>query len=482
MKKNILYIMHSWIDFENVSRTSIGGTTLHAYDIVSNTLDKYNYFILYISEGKYILTTYIDKNVRVYNLGIKCKGYYFDNYDKEYGQMLKILIQKLYIDIIHIHHLRGHALDIYKIIKETNVSSIMTIHDYFIICAQINLLYKSDKYCTTTRSVDCKSCIKSTNNYELNITERNMVVNNLLKDLDKIIIPNESIKEEIEKTYDTFNPVVIEHGINIEKINKTKKETQKVFNVAFVGVLELLKGSDYAKKLIEITDDKNIKFHFFGTTSIKQLRISKENYIYHGEYIREELSALLNNNGIDLVCLLTKCPETFCYTLSEVICAGIPILGIDLGAIGNRIKKLVCGWTVDFNSSSKDVFDKIVYIKNNGEEYKNILNNIQNIELSTIDTMIKHTEELYELFDTKHKKYNINYKRILKKNINLCKNIQVNPKIIEINKKITNFKNGAVYFVKRPIYLIYIIFKKIVKKIVNITKDILKRIRKLKGE
>ncbi len=469
MKKNILYIIHSWIDFRNVQRTSIGGTTLHAYDLLNNTLDKNNYFILSVSDNKYILTIYANNKVNVYNLGITCKGYFFDYYDAEYNIMLKKIIGMLSIDIVHIHHLRGHALDIYNVIKETEVFSILTIHDYFIICPQINLLYKSDNYCTKkTRSIDCKNCIKVNNPHDLKLKERNFVVNGLFEEIDKIIIPNISIKDEIMKTYDSFSAVTIEHGITIQKTDNEIKINKDKFNVAFVGVLEILKGSQLAKELVNVTNsDENIVYHFFGTTSIEELKINKHNYFYHGEYMRQDLPMLLKEYEINLVCLLTKCPETYCYTLSEVIYSGVPVLGIDLGAIGERIKRLGCGWTINHKATANNLLNKINQIKNNESQYYEVLGKIKKIVLDDVYEMVRKTVDIYDLSNNSTKKIIFKYGKLIRKNFKYSVEVKEETKIKKIIKRLNKYKNKVIYLIKRPIYLFYIFTKKIIKKIIK---------------
>ena len=54
----------------------------------------------------------------------------------------------------------------------------------------------------------------------------------------------------------------------------------------------------------------------------------------HGKYKREELTKLMKENNIDVICLLSICPETFSY-LCEAISCGIPVITTNLGALEN---------------------------------------------------------------------------------------------------------------------------------------------------
>ena len=417
MKSNVLYIIHTWIDYQNKSRTSIGGTTLHALDLINNTKSSYNYFILSISNGTYILTSYIDDKCKVYNLGAKCKSFKFDRYNKKYREMLSKIIDLFSINTVHIHHLLGHYYDIYDVLKEKKeLVKIITIHDYFLACPQINLLYKSDKYCEGERIEKCNKCI----NQNIDIKKRISVVQNLLNICDKVIVPNESLIKELSSFYTDVDYEVIEHGVDIKRKKKEKLRYENgKFDVAFVGVLELLKGSTLAKEMILNTKNDKIMYHFWGTTSDDFFKEDRENYKYHGEYSRENIVDILSKN-VDLVCLLTKCPETYCYTLSEVIYSSVPVLGIDLGAIGDRVRKYNAGWLVKNDISCEDIIKKIEEIMDNKEEYEKYKESIEKISLKTTKQMTIDTVKNY----SKKESDSFNIEKIINENFVKRRNVK----------------------------------------------------------
>ena len=64
---------------------------------------------------------------------------------------------------------------------------------------------------------------------------------------------------------------------------------------------------------------------------------------------------LLNDNHIDVVLMLSICPETFSYVLSETVYAKVPVIALDVGAIGNRVKEMDVGIVLDSNSDYKKI-------------------------------------------------------------------------------------------------------------------------------
>ena len=109
--------------------------------------------------------------------------------------------------------------------------------------------------------------------------------------------------------------------------------------------------------LIGIVDD----YRFFN--------IPSDNVIVHGRYDREELIDLLYSNNINLVCLLSISPESYCLVLSEIMEAGIPVLASDIGALTERVVEADCGWLIPVDATSNQVLDLIHYIYDHPQEY-----------------------------------------------------------------------------------------------------------------
>ena len=112
--------------------------------------------------------------------------------------------------------------------------------------------------------------------------------------------------------------------------------------MAFLGGMVPQKGSLMARELIPM-DKGGINWFVLGAIGDKNiLEISQENCFFSSTYKKEELPQLLEDNEIDIICILPIWPETFSYTVSEAWLNGIPIVATDIGAVGERIRKT--GW------------------------------------------------------------------------------------------------------------------------------------------
>ena len=104
----------------------------------------------------------------------------------------------------------------------------------------------------------------------------------------------------------------------------------------------------------------------------KLANLELDNLYKIGGYEKDKLKKLLDKYEIDLVCVLSVWPETFCYTISESLICGIPVLATDIGAMGERMRVNQCGWLVDAQASYQEILEKICDIKKDKAEYKRV--------------------------------------------------------------------------------------------------------------
>lgn len=408
-KVNILYIIHDW----NIN--NLGGTTLHALDIVNSLRKKYNFHIFTKNDSGYALYSYYESTDTAIQFSDIEEFKDLRLYNNEYEQLLEMIIQNFHISIIHIHHLKEHYFNVMSLIKKYNLYTIVSLHDYYSICPQITKLYKNCEYCGPNVNNDtCAECLKYIFNNSLDIQSWKKEWYKLLKQANKIITPSESAKNEILQVYSDLDIKVIEHGSNFDKGESSLEiDTSKTFDIAFVGAIGIHKGSKILENFIRRRDWKNIRIHLFGILDSK-LNKSNKYYINHGKYQRSELAFKLKENKIKLICLFSTVPETYSYTLSESIAAGIPVIAYNLGAIGERVQKYKFGWLVNPNSSADEIAKKIIEISKNSKEYKNVIDRINKVSIRTIKEMAKDYDKIYQ---TEGKKEFIeveNVKKLLK--------------------------------------------------------------------
>lgn len=421
-KKNILILIHEW-------ETSTGGTTLHVKDIVNGLRKDFNFHILSYKDGVYKLYSYFEDSECIVKLKSIKKLSILPRYNNEYKEMISDIIEGLGITDIHIHHMINHYFDVIDVIKKYKLSATISLHDFYSICPTINMLYEGSTYCDNLENKNCKNCLSLAFKINNNILDDwHNDWKRLFANVQNVITPSEDTKRRINKIYPEVNIKVIEHGINIKKSDNKIMLNPNKFNIAYVGVLSNHKGLKIFEKLINNTKEKNVKYHLFGISEDKKLNKSKKNYIYHGKYNRDNIAKLLNENNINLVCFFQICPETFSYTVSEVIASGVPILTYDIGAGSDRVKKYNLGWTIDLDNDANNIMNKINEIRSNPIEYNEKIKAIQKYKIKNLEEMNLEYKEIYTSKKDK-KEYSSNKLKKILKSENLCNGNYANDEL-----------------------------------------------------
>jgi GT2 family glycosyltransferase len=393
-KKRILYVVNEWE--ENMEMT--GGTSLHIKDLIdSNNENNIASFVLAPDKNDletiklYLYTNEISKEIASFKTDLFSYGQikYTNN---KYKEILEVLFDTFKFDILHVHHFLFQTFDAIDVAKERNVYSIITLHDLYMKCPSINMVY-IDKYCEKDDRKDCKKCLHSRYGVNSDVLENwQKTAHTTLNKFDKIIVPSENTKSIFKDIYPDLNIEVVEHGVKVIQVRETK-QIKNTFDIAFVGAMAIHKGSRILEELIKM--NSNIRIHLFGKPNCKKLSKNINNYISHGEYKRGELPQLLVDNNIDLVCIFATWPETYSYTLTESYMAKVPVLTFDLGAVGDRVKKDKLGWTIDFDIDAKKILEKIKEIEKNKKEYDEIVKNFKNYKFKPLAEMQEYYNNLY---------------------------------------------------------------------------------------
>ncbi len=397
-RPNILAVIH---DFRYTKGGSTGGTTLHLMDIIEGLKERYNFHILYWSADthKHHITSFFGQNVVTKILGdfsLNRREPWKRLYCNNFSVAVANAIEALKIDLIHVHHLKNMFLDIFEVAQKSNIPITYTIHDFYAACPSINLMRWDNVSCHNPNCRECKTCAEKKFGIAINKWQKEF--GTALSSVNSVIAPAESTKEIFNSVYPSLNISVIEHGYDIEPCIQREKKRGDMFNIAFVGSITRIKGLDLFLDFVKITKGSNIRVHLFGTTHKVAVKSDGVNFINHGSYKREELPRLLISNNIDVVCLPSICAETFSYTLSESLLCRVPVIGLNIGAIAQRIKAIDAGWVLPVETDAKELFKAVKLLSK--ENYSEYLEKIENIDknynsLPTVVSMCEKYNSLY---------------------------------------------------------------------------------------
>ena len=103
-----------------------------------------------------------------------------------------------------------------------------------------------------------------------------------------------------------------------------------------IGDIGEIKGLEVIRRVLLLNETRPIKynFHHFGKLEID---IKSVNLFKYGSFNRQDLTPLLENFDFRCAFLPFQSPETYSYSLSDVILLGLPLVTSEIGAITERV-------------------------------------------------------------------------------------------------------------------------------------------------
>lgn len=272
-----------------------------------------------------------------------------------WGHFLRTLKQ-LGVVHVHYHHLMGHAPQVQTLHESLGVTHDFTAHDYYSVCPQITLTDSQDRYCGEEGHDQCQNCLKGRPAPGgVNIHEWRDQALALLNTARHVFTPSQDTWRRMQAYAPdacvTYAPHLSFEGEPIAV--QTKSLHDRPLKVIVLGGLSKIKGADTLEDVATLARRQGLplEFHLLGY-GYRALRTQpRANLSVHGAYQEADLPELLAWLNADLAWFPAQCPETFSYTLSAAIGAGLPVMASDLGALSDRLQGRSWTWLVDWQSS-----------------------------------------------------------------------------------------------------------------------------------
>ena len=398
----ILHLVQN--DFSEGADRNVGGTQFHVKDLMLGQREKANVIVAARDGGFLRVTRYWQETRQVFLFYIGAQPQMDRRSTPQEAKIYQILLDVFQVDTVHIHHTMGLSLDLFQQAKKRNIPLFFTFHDFYYICPSIKLLDARNEGCIGKQTAQkCRECLAARKGIE----HGDLVLEKWREDrleclrlCDQLFAPSESAKQIVSIHFPEIAEKikVIPHGVEqvrLEPGDKQISASGNKMNVAFIGSLSAEKGSRIARQLIENNDW--IDWHIFGGIEDRELAsLQRPNLKIYGWYKREQLPDLLREARIDLVCIFSIWAETFCYTLSEALSSGIPVIVTDIGALGERVRKNQCGWVVDLENTMAQTEGILHNLQNNPNLLEEKKNRVQAYTPKSLEEMAGEYLKAYE--------------------------------------------------------------------------------------
>ncbi len=282
---------------------------------------------------------------------------------------LALVLKSAGVTRAHIHHLMSMDLDVRALLHRLGMPFDVTVHDYFAICPQVNLLpWLQGSYCGEPDAATCNTCIAQRPSYG----SRDIVSwrrGNAWQfiEADRVICPSEDVRERLARYRFDRQAIVVPHEpvtggpwpVSPPTLGKSRG-----LRVAVIGVLANQKGALAVMTVASAADPADLSIHVIGYAEQDLPEPLAERIAMTGEYAEADLPALLAKVKPHVVWFPAQWPETYSYTLSAAIDAGLPIVASRIGAFPERLEGRPLTWLVDPEASTEEWLAVFAEVRN----------------------------------------------------------------------------------------------------------------------
>jgi len=320
----------------------------------------------------------------------------------EYREILADIESKFPLRAIIVSTTIGHALDIYR----RDIPTLQVFHDFYPLCPPLYATWNTPcSACDDHRLAKCLIQNPEHRFFKDQTTSgfqqvRSAFVDTVIERKVPLIAPTESVATRWRALAPRFAKStfhIFEHGLPADLIDTLSsipwpiKQSAEPLKILVLGSISPHKGGEVLKQALPTLLEKH-QVMLLGCGDAGASVPNHPNLIKTLSYQREELALLLEAAGADVALLLSQVPETFSYTLSELLASQIPTIATNLGAFQDRITNGKNGWLIEPNKD--DLITILGEIASQPECLTEIRKNLKHEQLRTTSSMAADYIEL----------------------------------------------------------------------------------------
>lgn len=293
------------------------------------------------------------------------------------GKLLRERLEAGSFDIVHL--ISGYLLggQVIGIAREFNIPVVVTLTEYWFMCARLNLLTADNVMCVGPESdMKCARCVlEDKRRYRLPGTytpiamdvfwkvakrvgfttekttllgERRRILKETLEAADLVLCPSRFIREKFaEYGFNTQKFQILTHGLdNPPAIQRPSLDTKTDLRIGFLGQIKPHKGVDLAvEAVIELLNKGHrIELSIWGgkppastyVTELEERSAPFPSILWKGSYRRELLWDVLAS--MDIIIVPSRWYENSPTVILEAYKMGIPVIATNLGGMAELVK------------------------------------------------------------------------------------------------------------------------------------------------
>ena len=259
--------------------------------------------------------------------------------------------------LVHVHSLAGldwpSTLALMRLIRGLPTGFEATLHDYSSVCHRNHLVRPEGVYCGLPAPSVCRTCIRLDDDPESpppDPDERRRAWADFLGVARRVYAPSRDLAARIAGALDLSGITLRPHEEGLpEAPPRPAARRDGPLRVAVIGSVGVHKGFDVVHDAALDAQLRNLPIHYtlvghsYATKAMEAVGVRETGRYGSDAAALSELARL----DPDLILLPSIWPETYCYTLSLALAAGVPPAVFDLGAQAERLSALGQGFRLD---------------------------------------------------------------------------------------------------------------------------------------
>ena len=290
--------------------------------------------------------------------------------DTQREEFLDIL-RELGVRHVHFHHLLGHGQVVRDLPLLLDVSYDFTAHDYFSYCTHITLTGNDDHFIEELGPGQCGCCPPDmAAPSHGNVAHWRAANARLLVGARHVLAPSQDAARRLSAFVPAIQVLPIPHTdvTNAKALPVPAPQALRggaALKIVVIGALSVIKGADVLEAVAMEAAKRNVpvEFHLIGY-AYRQLKTQPRSHLtVHGGYAEEDLPRLIEWLQPDLAWFPAQWPETYSYTLSAALQAGLPVAVSDLGAFAERVSGRPWSWITPWDQEPKAWLDQFLAMR-----------------------------------------------------------------------------------------------------------------------
>ncbi|OBS52995.1 hypothetical protein A8B73_08375 [Methylosinus sp. 3S-1] len=258
-------------------------------------------------------------------------------------------------EIIHVHSFVGldwpSTLSLMSIIERAAPGYFCTLHDYTALCHRHHLVTPQGDYCAERRIDICRACVAADKEHApiVDPAEREARYGAFYEKAKSIFAPSRDAAARLAHAYPNVRTELRPHVYAPPALREPEPPIDAPLRIAVIGAITLHKGARllHALALDARRRDLPLRYRIIGSSVLKS-ELEDEGVVETGHYPSEDAGlALVEQWRPHFAFFPSIWPETFCYTLSLALAAGVPPVVFDIGAPAERLRELDQGQILD---------------------------------------------------------------------------------------------------------------------------------------